>query len=227
MYFPFVGMLAAPDAAELVRRAAPFAEPRGATLADNAFPSRLILLTRGCLRMTAARVARTGATLYRVQPGETCGVTAAALLDGGDYSIAGTAETDVGGVQLAKPDFLDLIELVRSFRQFVYRSIAARVGELLQRLRDANERTLAARLAELLVAGAPAIRRTHQDLANELGTAREVVTRLLANLAERRVVRLGRREIWVESIDALRRDAEHIGGAPAPGQALRKTKRRR
>ncbi|MGE0480854.1 MAG: Crp/Fnr family transcriptional regulator [Phycisphaerae bacterium] len=227
MYFPFVGALAALDAAELARRASPFAEPRGAALADDASPSRLILLTRGCLRMTAARGARTGPTLYRVQPGETCGVTAAALLAGADASIAGTAETDVGGVQLAQADFLHFVEAQRSFRQFVYRSIAIGVGALVRRLCETSERTLAARLAELLSAGAPAIHRTHQELANELGTAREVVTRLLASFAERRVVRLGRGEIWVENIDVLRREAQRAGELPDSSGRPPRTKRRR
>jgi CRP/FNR family transcriptional regulator len=146
--------------------------------------------------------------LYRVEPGELCVLTTGCLLGHRSYSANGVTEGETELVALGAPLFNELVESCEPFRALVFSIFSERIVDLMQRVEEVAFRRLDRRLASLLVARAPEARATHQELADELGSVREIVTRLLRGFELQGWVRLGRERILVTDSDSLRRLAE-------------------
>lgn len=154
------------------------------------------------------RITRSGRELllYRVAPGQTCVMSTACLINADHYAAEGMTETAVEAVCLAAADFARLLAQSEVFRQFAFGSCAARLGDLMQRIEDLADVPVGQRLAERLLAlrdAAGHVAATHQTLAADIGTAREVVTRMLRDFAARGWVRVGRGDITVLRAAAL------------------------
>jgi CRP/FNR family transcriptional regulator len=157
------------------------------------------------------RVAKTGAqgrelVLYRVGPGEGCILTSSCLLGDAPYSAEGTVERPVRLLVLPRPLFDALLEHA-PFRAFVFQLFSARLAELTELVEAVAFRRLDARLAERLLGRGAKLRITHQQLALELGTVREIVSRMLKNFEEQGLVALGREQIEIVDPAGLRRVA--------------------
>ena len=126
--------------------------------------------------------------LYRVHAGESCVLTTACLLAYEDYRAEGIAETDVSAVAIPRAVFEDMIACSSTFRRFVFTAYSKRITDLFVIIEEvAFQRVdvrLAHKLLELANAGSE-LRLTHQQLATELGTAREVVSRQLQEFQRR------------------------------------------
>ena len=100
-----------------------------------------------------------------------------------------------------------LLARLEPFRDQVFHAFAARLAELMELVSAVAFQKLDQRLAKALLAKAPSIRVTHQALADELGSVREIVSRLLKNFADNGWLRLGREQIEIVDEAALRRFA--------------------
>ncbi len=157
------------------------------------------------------RVCKTGETgreivLYRVGPGETCIVTTACLMTGTDYDADGGAESDIVAQSLPLPGFMRLLAQSAGFRQFVFAAYGARIADLLLRIEEVAFGKIDQRLAAMLGERADAhglLAMTHYDMAVELGTAREVVSRQLKEFERNAWVRLGRGQMQLTNAKAL------------------------
>ncbi|MGB8883808.1 MAG: helix-turn-helix domain-containing protein, partial [Azonexus sp.] len=84
------------------------------------------------------------------------------------------------------------------FRDFVFHLFAERIGELMQLVEEVAFARLDQRLAKLLVArNDTTLNITHQQLADELGSVREIVSRLLKGFAAQGLVSLGREQLTI------------------------------
>lgn len=145
--------------------------------------------------------------LYRIGPGETCILTTACLLGGNGYPASAVAETDVEVAVLPEPLFAELLDRSAAFRRFVFRAYARRLVDLMSLIDDVVFRRLDVRLANFLLAAStdgPRIDTTHYQMAVELGSAREVISRQLKEFERRGWVALGRGAIEITDPDALR-----------------------
>lgn len=165
------------------------------------------LLLEGTIRVSKAGAGGRGIVLYRVQPGESCVITSSCLLGDAAYRAVGVAETALRLVALPNALFERLVEAHPAFRRFVFALFAERLAEMMQLVEEVAFRRLDARLAEVLLArtahGTRALRATHQQLADELGSVREIVTRLLNQFADEGLVSLGRERIEVADRERL------------------------
>lgn len=140
--------------------------------------------------------------LYRVSSGETCVISSSCLLGGEDYNARGVAESDCVLALLPPSEFETLLgEPV--FRAFVFHLFAERIADLMQLIEAVAFQRLDQRLAALLLKHGPLLQCTHQQLADELGSVREMISRLLKGFAERGLVRLGREQIELLDSTAL------------------------
>jgi CRP/FNR family transcriptional regulator len=178
--------------------------PAGSVLFDAHQPCRgFPLLLEGSVRV--AKTAPTGREilLYRVEPGQGCILSGGCLLGHADYSATGSAEADVVLLLLPPGLFHELMLQFEPFRQFVFGMYGERLAEVMELVEEVAFRRLDTRLAELLVHRGPVVEASHQKLADELGSVREVVSRLLRAFEDRGWVKLARERIDVVDHAAL------------------------
>ena len=94
-----------------------------------------------------------------------------------------------------------------AFRDFVFRLFADRISDLMQLIEEVAFRKLDQRLAALLLGKGRTLHVTHQQLADELGSVREIVSRLLKGFADQGMVRLAREQVEIVDPAGLRRIA--------------------
>ena len=141
--------------------------------------------------------------LYRVRAGESCLLSGSCLLGHSDYTATGIAETDVELIVLPPADFHALLASDEAFRRHVFNLFGERLAALLSLVEAIAYQKLDQRLAALLLAKSDPVLATHQALADELGSVREIVTRLLRMFEDKGWVDLGRERIQVIDRAAL------------------------
>ena len=191
--FPELAGLTSAERTRLAERSHRVEIPAGAIVFSPGVPcGAYILVLDGSVRVQM--IADTGReiVLYRVRRGESCVLTTAALVGEEAYSAEGVVEVPTSAVTVPRPIFDELLSGSDVFRRFVFAGFGRRVAEILGTMQSAVFHRVDARLARLLAATAAPITLTHQQIAGELGTAREVVSRHLKAFERRGLVRLGR-----------------------------------
>ena len=161
------------------------------------------LVLEGSVRV--AKIAPNGREilLYRVDPGESCILSGSCLLGHATYSASGIAETDVTVLLIPPALFNELMVHHAPFREYVFGLYGARLGEVMELIEEVAFKRLDTRLAQLLVHRGPVLEATHQKLADELGSVREIVSRLLRSFEDRGWVKLERERVTVLDPKAL------------------------
>ncbi len=150
-------------------------------------PENLLLLLDGTVRVQQISDAGREVVLYRVHAGESCVLTTACLLAYEDYSAEGIAETQVRAVAIPRKVFDDLISQSEAFRNFVFSAYSKRITDLFHVIDEIAFRRMDIRLAQKLLELEKdgIVKSTHQKMAAELGTAREVISRQLSEFQRR------------------------------------------
>lgn len=142
--------------------------------------------------------------LYRVNAGETCVITTTCLLGNSDYPASTIVEEAIKDVIVPSAAFNQLMIDSKVFRTFVMTNYGALISDLIVLLDEVAFHNLDARLAKLLLeVGTDNVQRTHQQIADELGTAREVVSRQVKRFEQKKWVVLGRGQVDILDRAAL------------------------
>ncbi len=181
--------------------------PGGTCLFRPGDESRAFLFVlSGLVRVEQTNAAGRTVVLYRVEAGDSCVLTTTGLLSGRPYSGYGYAEGDVTAITIPAARFRALLSSDAKFQELVFRSFAARVGELTDVIDDLLIHRTDQRIARWLAGQTdPTIRVTKQELAQELGTVREVVSRTLKSFELRGWITSGRGTITIFQAQALAR----------------------
>jgi CRP/FNR family transcriptional regulator len=196
--FPVFAQLPVPQLERLLAEAQLLQVPAGTVLFDASQPCRgFPLLLEGAVRV--AKFAPNGREimLYRVDPGQGCILSGGCLLGHSDYSARGIAEQDVTLLSVPPALFHQLMLEFEPFRRFVFGMYGERLAEVMELVEEVAFRRLDERLAQLLIHRGPVLEATHQKLADELGSVREIVSRLLRSFEDRGWVKLERERITV------------------------------
>ena len=170
-------------------------------------PDSLIFLYDGTIRVSQTSGNGRDIVLYRVDAGESCVLTTACMLAEEAYNAEGIAESDIVVVVLPKVSFDRLVSEEPAFRSFVFAAYSRRLIDLLRVVDDVAFGRIDVRLAErllVLAGGDREIIATHQEIASELGTAREVISRVLNDFQKRNLVVQSRGRITLSDKPALR-----------------------
>lgn len=167
--------------------------------ADN-----LLLLLTGTVRVQQRSESGREVFLYRVNAGESCVLTTACMLADEDYAAEGLTETEVEAVVIPRKVFDDLAGRSKVFRTFVFQAYSRRIADLFGLIDDIVFQRVDVRLAARLLdlATDDTVHATHQVLAVELGTAREVISRTLGEFQRRG---------WVEQARGVIRILDRAG----------------
>jgi len=210
--FPALARLEPESRLRLSRAARPVAAPSGTTLFHPGDAcERYLMVIGGSIRVWMVAENGREVVLYRVGAGETCILTTACLMASEAYGAEAVAETDVRAVTLSAAAFDELATSSAVFRRFVFASYGTRLADLMLLIQEVAFRRVDVRLARFLIdhrGDEGQIATTHQNLAVELGTAREVVSRQLKEFERRGVVTLSRGGLRVIDVEGLRRIAE-------------------
>lgn len=140
--------------------------------------------------------------LYYLYPGDACAISLVCTINDKISQIKAITieETEIIAIPIEKMDHLMMN--YRSWYQFVVRTYGARLQEMLKTIDSIAFHRMDERLVEYLdktveALGSNMIHYTHQEIATELNTSREVVSRLLKQLEKRGVVKLARNQIEV------------------------------
>ncbi|HEX6827527.1 MAG TPA: Crp/Fnr family transcriptional regulator [Burkholderiales bacterium] len=207
--YPVLQALSQQELDQLLAQARPLALSSGSVVFDErrscqGFP----MLLSGSIRVVKSAPSGRELQLYRVEPGESCILTSSCLLGNADYSARGIAERDLELLVLPPAVFQRLLETHEPFRKFVFSLFSERLADLMQLVEEVAFRKLDQRLAALLLSRGRLIRTTHQALADELGSVREIISRLLKTFTEQGLVTLGREQIEVLDPAGLERIAD-------------------
>lgn len=205
--YPALFSLPAAAAAGLTSALQRMSVPAGTILFDEHQPCRgFPFVLSGSIRVIKYAANGRELPLYSVSPGESCIITSSCLLGRSDYNARGVAVSETLLALLPKAEFDGLLSHP-PFRDFVFHLFAERIAELMQLVEEVAFHKLDQRLANLLLGRGSSVRLSHQQLADELGSVREIVSRLLKGFTEQGLVRLGREHIEILDPAGLRRIA--------------------
>lgn len=195
---------------DLSARLQPVVVPAGTRLfrendACQGFP----LVLAGEVRVSRSAANGRELELYRVAPGEMCLVSSAGLFAHQPLTARGVATSETTLCLLPPPDFQTALADT-GFREYVLGLFAARMADLTGLIEAIAFQRLDSRLASALLGHGTTLRTTHQALADELGTVREIVTRLLHRFERDDLVELSRESITIRDSAGLRA----IAGGP-------------
>ncbi|MDH5393211.1 MAG: Crp/Fnr family transcriptional regulator [Gammaproteobacteria bacterium] len=170
----------------------------------------LLLLIEGSTRAYHADDSGREITLYRNLPGDLCSANLQNLFQAPQSCHYIQAETSVYAIQLSARAFHQSLEESPVFRQFIFCHFARRFNEISLNLQDITFKQLDARLCQLLKklftqSAAGSLNITHQQLANELGTTREVISRSLKLLEKSGCLKITRGQLTMVSPEKLNR----------------------
>jgi CRP/FNR family transcriptional regulator len=134
-------------------------------------------------------------------------LTTGCLIGASDYPASGIAEADTRLLVLPKDGFDRLMAHHAAFRQYVFSLFAERLADLMALIEAVTFQKLDRRIAGDLLGRGRVLHLTHQQLADEVGSVREIVSRILKTFANEGHVRLGRGSIEILDAAALRRVA--------------------
>ena len=141
--------------------------------------------------------------LYHIEPGQACIASVACLFGRRPYSVRAVAESPVT-FKLVPPDAFHAALADPGFRQFVMHQFAQRLSDLLVLVDAVVTHRVDQRLAARLLAHGPDCTLTHQQLADELASVREIVTRVLRHFVDKGWVSADRGHIRILDAEALR-----------------------
>lgn len=166
----------------------------------------IALLISGVVRVYKIAESGREITLYRFGLGESCVLTANAILSQQTFPAIATVEQDAEAVMIPADAFREWVRRFDLWRDFVFDLISQRLASVMEIVDEVAFRRVDTRLASLLVdlGGAEnPILMTHQEIAIELGSSREVISRLLADFRDAGALRTARGQIEVLDFAAL------------------------
>ncbi len=203
--FPALTGLSEALVGEVERQGVNLEVPPGTLLFDAGMSCQALpLVIAGRIKVSKRAENGREIRLYSVRPGELCIVTVSCLLGGDPYPATGVSETAVRALALPRTLILRMVAEHPPFREMAFKLFSDRLSGLMQLVEEVAFRKLDQRLAAWLLERGPLVTVSHQVVADELGSVREIVSRLLKQFEEEGHVRLGRERIEVLAPAALR-----------------------
>jgi CRP/FNR family transcriptional regulator len=167
---------------------------------ENDQVDAIALLISGVVRVYKIGGSGREITLYRFGDGESCILTANAILSQKTFPAIAVVEKDAEAVMIPADSFRQWVAKYDLWREFVFDLLSRRLSSVMEIVEEVVFRRMDERLASLLLTRARLhnpLQITHQELAAELGSSREVISRLLEDFSKRGLVRVGRGEVEI------------------------------
>ena len=166
----------------------------------------IALLMSGTVRVYKLGLTGREITLYRFGEGESCVITANAILNQQGFPAIAAVEEEAEVVMIPAEVFGDWVRRYDPWREFVFNLFAQRLASVMEIVEEVAFQRMDRRVAAFLLERSQLqnpIPITHQEIANEIGSSREVISRLLADFAQQEILSLSRGEIKVLDSEGL------------------------
>ncbi|MCG8377095.1 MAG: Crp/Fnr family transcriptional regulator, partial [Chlorobiales bacterium] len=162
----------------------------------------ITFLISGEIRVFMAAKSKREITLYHVLPGEVCVLNASCILARCNYMANAVAIDHGAMLYLSREAFLQLMASSEEMRNFIFSFFSQRFAEIIELVEEVTFGKLDVRLADYLVEKAEnnELNTTHQVIANELGSSREVISRLLKDFERKGRIELSRHFIRIRAL---------------------------
>jgi CRP/FNR family transcriptional regulator, anaerobic regulatory protein len=166
----------------------------------------IALLISGVVRVY--KIGETGReiTLYRFGNGESCILTANAILSQKNFPAIATVEKEADAVMIPAETFRDWVRRYDLWREFVFDLLSERLSSVMAIVEEVAFRRMDVRVVTFLserLGQTDSIQITHQEIAAELGSSREVISRILEDLSALGIIGVSRGTIKVLDREAL------------------------
>ena len=166
----------------------------------------IALLLSGVVRVY--KIGETGReiTLYRFGLGQSCILSANAILSQKSFPAIATVEEDAEAVMIPADVFRAWVSKYDLWREFVFNLLSERLSTVMTVVDEVVFRRMDRRVASLLLNQARVqnpMRITHQEIAAELGSSREVISRILEDFSKEELIESGRGTVEVLDFDGL------------------------
>ena len=207
-YFPMWNQLTREQQAQLSGSAFQRSVPKGTVLHNgSADCTGLFLLVTGQLRAYMLSPEGREITLYRLFPMDICLFSASCIMRSIQFEVIIEAEKDTAMWVIPSEVYKQVMTQSAPLANYTNEIMASRFSEVMWLIEQILWKSLDKRLAGFLLEEAaledtPSLKITHEDIANHLGSAREVVTRMLRYFQSENLVHLTRGT--VEILDSQR-----------------------
>jgi CRP/FNR family transcriptional regulator len=167
----------------------------------------IALLISGVVRVFKLSPTGREITLYRFGEGESCVITANAILHRQEFPAIAEVEKDAEAMMIPADKFKEWVRTYEPWRDFVFNLVSQRLISVMEVVEELAFQRMDKRVASFLLARSQVqnpVKITHQEIANEIGSSREVVSRLLEDFAEKQLILLSRGKIEVNNFGGLK-----------------------
>jgi CRP/FNR family transcriptional regulator len=163
--------------------------------------SHLALVISGVARVFKIGESGREITLYRIGPGESCILTASCIMNGKPFPAFAMSEERIEALLINTADVIHWADEIPAWRNYLFNLISSRLSEVIGVVEEIAFRRVDRRLAGYLIqhpqSASGFIRATHQTIASDLGTSREVVSRILKDLEQQKMISTARGVIQI------------------------------
>jgi CRP/FNR family transcriptional regulator len=162
--------------------------------------SQLALVLSGVARVFKLGESGREITLYRIGRGQSCILTASCIISTNPFPAIAECEEDLEAVLIQTRDVQRWLNEYPQWRRYLFGLISERLSDVIAIVEEVAFKRVDRRIAAHLLARAEklqtgTLRTTHQEIASELGTSREVVSRILKDLENQGCISVGRGQI--------------------------------
>lgn len=210
--FPFWDKISDQDKDDICRGSLAITYKKGTTIHDGSECSGVILVRSGCLRVYIMSDEGKDITLYRLHAGEICMLSASCVLDTLTFDVFVDAEEDSECYVVPGCAYAAASDHSKDIKIFTLETAVSRFSDVMWVMQQILFMSMDKRLAIFLCdesarTGSQVISLTHEQIAKYMGSAREVVSRMLKYFANEGIVEVSRKGIRILDKERLRRMA--------------------
>ena len=208
-HFPFIQQTSAGFIDTFFEQAQTVEMPAGTTILEEGQTcANLVLVTSGVGRVYKLSPSGREVTLYRIHAGESCVLTASCIMNQGSFPAMAEVEQSIRGLMVSPRNVREWFCQDPQWQRFIFGLLSHRLANIIQVVEEVAFKRIDVRLAEQFVRfmqqeGTGIIKKTHAELAADVGSSREVVSRILRDFSQRELISPGRGFIEILDREAI------------------------
>ena len=207
-HFPFIEHTSPKFIDTFFSQAQPVELKSGATILEEGQAcAHLVLVTDGVGRVYKLSPSGREVTLYRIHAGESCVLTASCIMNQDSFPAMAEVETTIRGVAVSPKNVKEWFCQDSEWQKFIFGLLSHRLASIISVVEEVAFKRIDVRLAEQFVRalqqGNQVIKKTHAELAADVGSSREVVSRILRDFSQRDLISSGRGSIEILNAQAI------------------------